>query len=136
MQQTNNTKRLLNLSSKALLLTLLALPFNVSYADNHLPDPLEAGWQGQKVCEKLHDNKQHRILRCTFAPGVGHEKHYHSANFGYVIAGGKVRIESAKGTREVTLKTGASYDTAAIDWHQIVNIGDSTIIYLVIEPKQ
>lgn len=120
---------------KVLAFGFLVSQFSSSFAKHHLPDPLEAGWQGQKVCEQLHDNEQHRILRCTFPPGIGHEKHYHVANFGYVISGGKVRIESAKGVREVTLKTGASYDTAAIDWHEIVNIGESTIIYLVIEPK-
>ncbi len=38
-----------------------------------IPDPLEAGWKGKPVCEKIHEDKKQRILRCTFPPGVGHE---------------------------------------------------------------
>ena len=38
---------------------------------------LEAGWQGEKVCEVLVENESVRTLRCTFPPGIGHEKHYH-----------------------------------------------------------
>ena len=57
-----------------------------------LPDPLEAGWEGKKVCEVLEDTEKMRVLKCTFAPGVGHEKHYHNPHFGYTIKGGKFQI--------------------------------------------
>ncbi|WP_092444704.1 hypothetical protein [Winogradskyella sediminis] len=43
-----------------------------------LPDPLQAGWKGHAVCEVLEENKELRVLKCTFEPGVGHEKHYHN----------------------------------------------------------
>jgi hypothetical protein len=38
-----------------------------------LPMALCAGWQGERVCEQLHEDAPIRVLRCTFAPGVGHE---------------------------------------------------------------
>ncbi|WP_171817172.1 hypothetical protein [Winogradskyella sp. PG-2] len=45
---------------------------------NDLPDPLEAGWNGQSVCEVLEDNQELRVLKCTFAPNIGHQKHHHN----------------------------------------------------------
>jgi len=118
----------------------LSLLFLIGFSTNinakELPDPLEAGWQGNKVCEKLHEDEQQRILRCTFPPGVGHEMHFHAPNFGYTIQGGKVKITDAKGVREVKLNTGDSHRSAkGTPWHEIVNIGETTIIYLLIEVK-
>jgi hypothetical protein len=55
-----------------------------------LPMALCAGWQGERVCEQLHDDVSVRVLRCTFAPGVGHEMHYHPPHFGYVLSGESV----------------------------------------------
>lgn len=101
-----------------------------------LPDPLEAGWQGEPVCEKLHEDLEHRILRCTFPPGVGHERHYHRAHFGYAVAGGRVRINDASGTREVDLSTGSSYSSDGVAAHDVLNVGDSTVVYLIVEPKE
>ena len=31
-------------------------------AASELPGPLQAGWQGQPVCERLHEDDQQRIL--------------------------------------------------------------------------
>ena len=31
-----------------------------------LPDPLKAGWKGKAVCEVLENNKELRVLKCTF----------------------------------------------------------------------
>ena len=106
-----------------------------AYADEpELPDPLEAGWKGEPVCEKLHEDDDQRILRCTFPPGVGHERHFHPKHFGYAISGGRVRIIDANGTRELGLETGSSYSSDGVAWHEIENIGDSTIVYLIVEP--
>ena len=103
-------------------------------ADSPLPDPLQAGWEGESVCEKLHEDSKQRVLRCTFPPGVGHERHYHRPHFGYALSGGKVRITDANGVREVELATGSSYTSAGVEWHEIQNIGDTTIAYLIVEP--
>ncbi len=100
-----------------------------------LPDPLEAGWKGAPVCEQLEESSDQRILRCTFAPSVGHERHFHNRHFGYAIAGGRMRITDSSGTREVELATGSSYTSDGVAWHEVVNIGSSTTVFLIIEPK-
>ena len=99
-----------------------------------LPDPLEAGWKGQKVCEVLEENPEMRILKCTFPPGVGHEKHYHDPHFGYTIKGGKFRITDSSGTREVEIPDGYTFKNERVE-HEVLNIGDSTSLYLIIEAK-
>ena len=100
-----------------------------------LPDPLRAGWEGESVCELLHEDGEQRILRCTFPPGVGHERHFHGPHFGYVITGGRMRIADATGSREVATTTGGHWTSEGVDWHEVLNIGDATTIYLIVEPK-
>lgn len=100
-----------------------------------LPDPLEAGWKGEAVCEALHDDAEHRVLRCTFPPGVGHERHYHDPHFGYTIAGARMRITDAEGTREVDVPADSSFTSDGIEWHEVINVGDTTGVFLIVEPK-
>ena len=100
-----------------------------------MPDPLSAGWRGRPTCEKLREDDALRVLRCTFPPGIGHERHYHARHFGYALSGGRVRITDARGTREVDLVTGSSFASDGIAWHEILNIGPTTIQYLMVEPK-
>lgn len=101
----------------------------------NLPDPLAAGWKGQAVCEVLEENDKLRTLKCTFPPGVGHEKHYHPPHFGYTLVGSKFKITDAKGTREVNVKTGTHFSKETASSHEVVNIGDSTAVFLIMEPK-
>jgi quercetin dioxygenase-like cupin family protein len=100
-----------------------------------LPDPLAAGWKGKSVCEKLHDDEHQRILRCTFPPGVGHERHFHPRHFGYALSGGRMRITDAKGVREVDIATGSSFSSEGVAWHEGLNVGDTQVQYLMIEPR-
>lgn len=102
---------------------------------NQLPDPLEAGWKGKQVCEVLVDNENVRTLKCSFPPGVGHEKHFHATHYGYTLAGGKFRITDIKGTREVEIPTGYDFYNEKVEWHEVLNIGDSTAVFLIVEPK-
>jgi hypothetical protein len=118
-----------------LTLALCSITLTISAKKLALPDPLKAGWKGNNVCENLYEDTYKRILRCTFLPKVGHERHYHIAHFGYAISGGRVKITDDKGVREVTLSTGSSYTSKGVPWHEIVNIGDTTIIYLIVETK-
>ena len=104
-------------------------------AQSDLPDPLQAGWNGSPVCERLHEDSEQRVLRCSFAPGTGHERHFHSRHFGYAISGGRMRITDSSGTREVDLATGSSFTSTGIDWHEVQNIGETTVVYLIVEPK-
>jgi len=105
-----------------------------SYA-NDLKGPLQTGWKGKSVCEQLSENSHHRILRCTFPPGVGHEKHKHNANFGYAISGGKMQLTDETGTKTVNLPTGSYFESQGKKWHEVLNVGQTTVVYLIIESK-
>ena len=102
---------------------------------NPLPDPLEAGWKGEAVCEVLEETKELRVLKCTFEPGIGHDKHYHNPHVGYTLAGGKFRITDYSGTREVDVPTGYTFSKDSITTHEVLNIGETTSIFLIMEYK-
>ena len=113
---------------------LLIIAFSCN-KENKLPGPLEAGWNGQAVCEVLEDNVELRVLKCTFAPGVGHEKHYHNPHVGYTLVGGKFRITDSEGIREVDVPTGYSFSNDKITTHEVLNIGETTAVFLIMEYK-
>ncbi len=100
-----------------------------------LPYAIDAGWKGEKVCELLSENEHMRVARCTFAPGVGHERHWHPPHYGYILKGGTMRITDAEGTREQETPDNASWWSDGVDWHEAVNIGETTTVYLIFEPK-
>jgi quercetin dioxygenase-like cupin family protein len=110
-------------------------PATARSAANVLPDPFEAGWRGHKVCEVLADNLQLRTLRCTFPPGEGHERHYHAPHWGYVLAPSTMRITSASGTVTRVLKVGDTWWSDGVEWHEVLNVGTTTGVYLIVEPK-
>ncbi|MBU2922916.1 cupin domain-containing protein [Winogradskyella psychrotolerans] len=114
---------------------LIAIGLSNCKNKNPLPDPLEAGWKGNAVCEVLEDNKELRVLKCTFEPGVGHEKHYHNPHVGYTLVGGKFRITDHTGTREVNVPTGYTFSKDSITSHEVLNIGETTSVYLIMEYK-
>jgi quercetin dioxygenase-like cupin family protein len=122
-------------------LALLAFTLLVTSAPSvarsaDLPDALEAGWKGQQTCELLDEYEQVRVLRCTFPPGVGHERHAHpGGDFGYVLSGGKMQVTNAKGTEVVEDKAGDHWVSGPIEWHEAVNVGDTTLSYLIVEMK-
>ena len=101
-----------------------------------LPDPAQAGWHGHKVCEVLADNPQLRTLRCTFPPGEGHERHFHAPHWGYVLAPSTMRITTAKGTVTRELKAGDTWWSDGVAWHEVLNVGTTTGVYLIVEPKR
>ena len=100
-----------------------------------LPGPLAAGWNNKPVCENLFEDEQQRALRCSFPPGVGHERHFHSAHFGYALSGGRMRITDARGSREVELASDSHFNSAGVEWHEVMNIGETTVTYLILETK-
>lgn len=104
-------------------------------SNNKLPDPLEAGWNNETVCELIKENEKLRVLKCTFPPRVGHERHYHKAHFGYTLAGSTFKIKDTTGVREVKVPSGTNFYNEGIEWHEVLNIGDSTAVFLIIEPK-
>ncbi len=116
------------------VILLLSLLYGCK-TENKLPDPLEAGWNNQAVCEVLEDKPHLRVLRCTFPPGIGHEKHYHDPHFGFTLAGSKFRITDDKGTKEVDVPTGTTFSKDSVTWHEVLNIGKDTAVFLIIEGK-
>tara|TARA_R110002072_G_scaffold3910_4_gene28049 strand:+ start:13727 stop:14119 length:393 start_codon:yes stop_codon:yes gene_type:complete len=126
----------LSSSSKNNIVIVFLFMFFISFKQEiTLPDPYESGWKGKKVCEVLQDNAKLRVLKCTFPPGVGHEKHYHKPHFGYTVTGSKFRITTTDGTKEVDVPTGSDFSKEAITTHEVLNIGDTTAVFLIIEPK-
>src|SRR5258706_13693886 len=73
-------------------MTVLVAPFAVMAED--VPDALSVEWQGQKPCEKLFEDDQVRISRCSFPPGATHVCHSHPAYLFYVLSGGKAQTPS------------------------------------------
>jgi beta-alanine degradation protein BauB len=101
-----------------------------------LPMALCAGWQGERVCEQLHEDAMIRILRCTFPPGVGHEAHYHPPHYGYVLSGeSTMRLTTDEGVEDRPVRAGAGFANDAEVRHQALNIGDQTTTYLIVEKK-
>lgn len=130
---TNQLK--LTRAGRLLIPAILAFAFWACRQDNAYPDPLQAGWEGSKVCEVLEDRPSLRVLKCTFPPGVGHERHFHPEHFGYTLKGGTFEITDQEGTRTVEIPDGYSFYNAAIDWHEVLNVGDNTAVFLIMEPK-
>lgn len=120
---------------RTVLALAAAAPLLAGAADAPLPGPLEAGWQGRKVCERLFENAEVRALRCTFPPGVGHERHFHARHWGYIEQGGTMRITTAAGTTERVLQSGSQWWSDGVEWHEAVNIGSTTAVYVIVEPK-
>lgn len=104
--------------------------------DGPLPSALCAGWRGERVCELLSEDAQVRVLRCTFAPGVGHEPHYHPPHVGYILEGESVmRTITAAGEQTRPLAAGSSWVSDVEVRHAALNVGDQTMRYLIIEKK-
>lgn len=112
-----------------LFLSLMAL----QTAD--LPHAIDAGWKGEKTCELLFENEEARVAKCTFAPGAGHERHWHPAHYGYILKGGTMRITDASGVRDMETADGASWWSDGVDWHEVLNVGGEESVYLIFEPK-
>jgi beta-alanine degradation protein BauB len=117
-------------------LLLLSCCASASAQASPLPMALCAGWQGERVCELLHEDASVRMLRCTFPPGVGHEPHYHPPHFGYLLGeGGTMRITTEQGVQDRALSAGSHFASDAEVRHQALNIGQTTIRYLIVEKK-
>ena len=100
-----------------------------------LPHAFDAGWHGQKTCELLYETAEVRVGQCTFPPGVGHERHYHNAHFGYVLAGGRMQIADASCSQEAEFTAGTKWQRDARTVHEAINVGDTTASYLIVEPR-
>lgn len=93
----------------------LCASVTASVAADSLPSALEAGWKGEPVCALRHQTISHRVLECSFAPGVGHDRHFHPAHFGYALSGGTMRLSDARGDRVAEIATGSSYASNGVE---------------------
>ena len=128
-----------NFVSISMVILSIALAFlPSSHADElpDLPEAFDAGWKGEKPCQLLYELETVRVARCSFAPGVGHEKHFHYPHFGYVLEGGTLNITNDAGVSQVReTVSGKSWSSDKTTIHEAVNIGDTTTSYLIIEPQ-
>jgi len=115
------------------VVNLLAASFP-AIADD-VPDALSVEWQGKKPCEKLFEDAQVRIARCTFPPGATHVCHSHPSYVSYVLSGGKAEVQDDKGTRKVDVVAGTFEDVSPLPWHEVANVGETTLQFLVVEKK-
>ena len=101
-----------------------------------LPEAFDAGWKGEKTCELMYETESVRVARCNFAPGTGHEKHFHYPHFGWVLEGGLMRITDKDGiSRDMDISTGGNWSSEEITVHDVLNIGDTTSSFLIVESK-
>jgi quercetin dioxygenase-like cupin family protein len=100
-----------------------------------VPDALSVEWQGKKPCEKLFDDEQVRVARCTFPPGAVHVCHSHPSYLSYVVSGGQRQVEDEKGIRKINVTAGAIVDVPPTPWHEFANKGDTTIQFVIVEKK-
>ena len=45
-----------------------------------------------------------------------------------------MKITDSSGTRTVELQTGSDFYSVCIDWHTVINVGETTVQYLIVEP--
>jgi quercetin dioxygenase-like cupin family protein len=121
------------LSTVFLNIAVSVAPFAAIAED--VPDALSVEWQGRKPCEKLFEDAQVRVSRCTFSPGAMHVCHSHPSYISYVLSGGKAQVQDQKGTREVELRSGSYVDVPPTPWHEVTNTGDTTLQFLIVEKK-
>lgn len=46
-----------------------------------------------------------------------------------------MRIEDDDGIREVDLPAGSSFVSDGVPWHSVLNVGQTTVTYLLVEAK-
>jgi quercetin dioxygenase-like cupin family protein len=100
-----------------------------------VPDALAVEWQGQHPCEKLYEDAQIRAMRCTLPPGAVHVRHSHPGHLVYTVSGGKAKVQDDRGTREGQPRTGGFNNNPPTSWHEVANIGDTTLSFMVVEKK-
>src|SRR4029077_15632201 len=105
----------------AMMMLLAFLTPVDAVAQISVPNALSVEWQGQKPCEKLYEDAQILIARCTFPSGAMHVCHSHPSYISYVLSGGKAQIQDEKGTRQVELSTGSHVNVPPVPWHELTN---------------
>jgi mannose-6-phosphate isomerase-like protein (cupin superfamily) len=64
-----------------------------------------------------------------------HVCHSHPSYLFYVVSGGQAQVQDEKGVRKVNVVAGAFVDVPPTPWHELTNVGDTTLQYIVVEKK-
>jgi len=62
-------------------------------------------------------------------------RHRHPANFAYALSGGKLEVQNSSGRALFEPVTDGAMLSPPVSWHEVANIGDTTVRYLVVEMK-
>jgi quercetin dioxygenase-like cupin family protein len=124
----------MNVRKIAILAVTISASFTIAQAAE-VPDALTVEWEGKHPCEKLFEDAQVRVARCTFPPGTVHVCHSHPSYLTYVVSGGQGQVQDDKGTRKIDVVAGAFANVPPIPWHEFANVGDTTIQFVVVEKK-
>ena len=82
------------------------------------------------------DNERVRVTEWRFAPGEATGWHRHDLDYVIVpVAGGTIRLESASGSSEAELVPGRSYYREAVIEHDVVNSGETEVVFVEVELK-
>ncbi len=104
-----------------------------------LPQEMVVGFISQLADEDVHKALAAVSRMDEIAPSIQEKvlTEFRSAlgKHDYAIAGGRMRITDEAGTREVDSPTGNSWTSAGVAWHEVVNVGETTAVYLVIETR-
>lgn len=123
-------------SSLCLAASAILAIFVLSMAHaSDIPDAVAAGWKGKNTCYVLHEDEKIRILRCTFPPNIGHQRHFHPSAFSYVLSGGRFQVTDSRGAWQWESVTDEYRAGMPVQWHEVPNIGKTTLRYLIVEMK-
>jgi len=89
------------------------------------------------VYKVLLDNDDVKVLEVTFEPGQSDNMHDHNPMTFYVLEGGKAQVTLPDGTvNEREIPTGFTGHNKTSQRHQVKNIGDNTVIVILVEHKK
>jgi quercetin dioxygenase-like cupin family protein len=124
----------MNVTKIAILAATITASFTIAQAAE-VPNALTVEWEGKHPCEKLFEDAQVRVVRCTFPPGAVHVCHSDPSYLTYVVSGGQAQVQDDKGTRKIDVVAGAFTSVPPIPWHELTNVGETTLQYVVVEKK-
>src|SRR6478672_3198557 len=99
------------------------------------PTPCQSSGRATTPVKSCSRNAQVLVARCTFPPGAMHVCHSHPSYLSYVVSGGQAQIQDEKGVRKVNVVAGALADVPPTPWHELTNVGDTTLQFVVVEKK-
>jgi beta-alanine degradation protein BauB len=82
------------------------------------------------------DNADARVTTWTFQPGEGTGTHRHQLPYVVVpVTGGSLRLETSDGATAAEQVPGQPYFRAAGAEHDVVNVGNASLVFVEIELK-